>query len=48
MSDTAQKIFVAGLRDAYAMHKQAKDMMPKLTPCPRTGAPHALPEIHGK
>jgi ferritin-like metal-binding protein YciE len=27
MTDTAQKTFVAGLRDAYAMEKQAKDMM---------------------
>jgi len=27
MADTARKIFLAGLRDAYAMEKQAKDMM---------------------
>jgi ferritin-like metal-binding protein YciE len=27
MTDTARKIFLAGLRDAYAMEKQAKDMM---------------------
>jgi ferritin-like metal-binding protein YciE len=27
MPDTARKIFLAGLRDAYAMEKQAKDMM---------------------
>jgi ferritin-like metal-binding protein YciE len=27
MATTARKIFLAGLRDAYAMEKQAKDMM---------------------
>ena len=27
MPDTARKTFLAGLRDAYAMEKQAKDMM---------------------
>jgi ferritin-like metal-binding protein YciE len=30
MTDTARKTFLAGLRDAYAMERQAKDMMASL------------------